>query len=403
MSLPEALSILAGCLVGGYIIQAVGIALAVVIARRRRHVLAQASFQHLKGPVRILLPFMAMAAALPEVRLPGYLRGWFDHGAGVVIILAIAWLAIRLISVAEDVILEKHTLVNTGQGDTDKAQRIHTQVRLLRSVVAVIILVIAVGAILMSFGKVRTYGASLLASAGIIGIVVGLAAQPIMTNLLAGAQIGIAQPFRVDDVVVINGHWGRIEEISLTYVVVRVWDLRRLVLPISWFVQNPFENWTRSGADLLSYVHLEVDYRAPIEEIRNELHRVLKSSPRWSGSVWNLQVTGAGPSTLQVRALMGARNSQDGWDLQCEVREKLIGFLQGKHPEALPRIRLEGEQASAGTGGGEEVGTSQHGDAAGDASGVSGSAGGSDLSDAADDAKTRVLPTRGARRGRTAK
>jgi small-conductance mechanosensitive channel len=410
VSLPEALSILAGCLVGGYIIQAIGIASAIVLARRRHHALTQASFQHLKGPLRVLIPFVAMAAALPAVRLPGYLSGWFDHGAGVVIILAIAWLAIRLVSVAEDVILAKYTLAGAGQGDTDKAQRIHTQVRLLRRVVGVIILIIAIGAILMSFGKVRTYGASLLASAGIVGIVVGLAAQPIMTNLLAGAQIGIAQPFRVDDVVVIDGHWGRIEEISLTYVVVRIWDLRRLVLPISWFVQNPFENWTRSGADLLGYVHLEVDYRAPVEEIRNELRRILQASPRWSGAVWNLQVTGAGPSTLQVRALMSARNSQDSWDLQCEVREKLISFLRDRYPEALPRIRLEGERIDVGAGsdggaGGETDGANEPTPDVPDATSVmSGSAirrstrsayASVDVEAEAGEVQTQVLPTGG--------
>ena len=354
MSLPEALLILAACLVGGYILQAVGMSIAIVVARRRATSIMHGGLSHVKGPLRILVPFVAVAAGLPEVHLTGNLRGWFDHGVGVVIILAVAWLAIRLVSVVEDAVLGKYTLTTTttshaaqsepDQEQLDKAQRIHTQVRLLRRIIAIVILIIAAGAILMSFGKVRAYGASLLASAGIAGIVVGLAAQPIMTNLLAGAQIGIAQPFRVDDVVVIDGHWGRIEEISLTYVVVRIWDLRRLVLPISWFVQNPFENWTRSGADLLGYVHIEVDYSAPVDKIREELHRILQASPRWSGSVWNLQVTAAGPSTLQVRALMSARNSQESWDLQCEVREKLVAFLRDNYPNALPKIRLEGER-----------------------------------------------------------
>ncbi len=354
MSLPEALLILAACLVGGYILQAVGVSIAIVAARRRTTPIMHGGLSHIKGPLRILVPFVTVAAGLPEVHLVGNLRGWFDHGVGIVVILAVAWLAIRLVSVVEDAVLGKYTLATTAtshaaqsqhdQEQLDKAQRIHTQVRLLRRIIAIVILIIAAGAILMSFGKVRAYGASLLASAGIVGIVIGLAAQPIMTNLLAGAQIGIAQPFRVDDVVVIDGHWGRIEEISLTYVVVRIWDLRRLVLPISWFVQNPFENWTRSGADLLGYVHIEVDYSAPVDKIREELHRILQASPRWSGSVWNLQVTAAGPSTLQVRALMSARNSQDSWDLQCEVREKLVAFLRDNYPSALPKIRLEGER-----------------------------------------------------------
>jgi small-conductance mechanosensitive channel len=184
-------------------------------------------------------------------------------------------------------------------------------------------------------------GAGLLASAGVAGLVAGVAARPTATNVVAGLQIALSQPIRVDDVVVVEDEWGRVEEIALTYVVIRVWDLRRLVLPISYFITNPFENWTRATADILGWVYLQVDYSAPVDDIRRHLYEVLCSSPNWDGNVWNLQVTDAGPSTIQLRALMSARDSSTSWDLQCEVREKLVAYLQERHPGALPRLRTE--------------------------------------------------------------
>ncbi len=356
MSTGQSLLVLAFCLVGGYVVQALGIAVAIVALRRRDHPSFARSVARLRGPARIAVPFAFAAGALTKIRLTPLWHGWLTHTTVTVLVLSFAWLASRVVTTAEQAFLRRFQLDNTAEStDPDragKAQRVHTQVTLLKRLAQAAIVVIAAGMLLMSFSQGRIYGASLLASAGIAGVVVGLAAQPIMTNLLAGAQIGIAQPFRINDVVVIDGHWGRIEEVSLTYVVVRIWDLRRLVIPVSWFVKNPFENWTRSGAGLLSFAQLEVDYRAPIAAMRDELHRILEQSSDWSGEVWNLQVTGSGPSTLQVRALMSAKDSSSGWNLQCEVYEKLVGFLQENHPYALPRIRLESRDPGQGLGPG---------------------------------------------------
>jgi small-conductance mechanosensitive channel len=193
----------------------------------------------------------------------------------------------------------------------------------------------------MMFESVRQLGTNILASAGIAGIIVGFAAQRSIATLLAGLQIAITQPIRVDDVVIVENEWGRIEDITLTYVVVRVWDARRLVLPITYFIERPFQNWTRTSADLLATVFLHVDYRAPLDAIREELSRILHESPYWDRRVNVLQVTEARERTMEIRALASAADASLAWDLRCEVREKLIQFLQAHHPESLPRVRAE--------------------------------------------------------------
>jgi small-conductance mechanosensitive channel len=193
----------------------------------------------------------------------------------------------------------------------------------------------------MSFEEFRRLGTGILASAGLAGLVVGLAAQKTLGNLLAGIQIAITQPIRIDDVVVVEGEWGRIEAITLTYVVVRIWDLRRLVLPISYFLEKPFQNWTRVSADVLGTVYLVVDYTVPVDEIRAQLDRIVRESNLWDRKVCGVQVTNASERGIEVRALVSAADSSKAWDLRCEVREKLITFLQDKYPGSLPRVRAE--------------------------------------------------------------
>jgi len=186
---------------------------------------------------------------------------------------------------------------------------------------------------------VRHLGTSLLASAGLLGLVAGIAARPVLSNLLAGVQIALAQPMRLEDVVVVEGEWGWIEEIYMTYVVVRIWDLRRLVVPLSYFIERPFQNWTRRTTNILATVFIYADYTVPVEELRQELHRLLLASGMWDGKVWGLQVTDATEQTVQLRALMSARDSGNAWDLRCHVREELIALLQGRYPRSLPRAR----------------------------------------------------------------
>jgi small-conductance mechanosensitive channel len=202
---------------------------------------------------------------------------------------------------------------------------------------------------LMVFDSVRQFGASILASAGIAGIVVGFAAQKSIATLLAGFQIALTQPIRVDDVVIVENEWGRIEDITLTYVVVRIWDLRRLVVPITYFIEQPFQNWTRSSADILGTVFLHVDYSMPLDALRAELTRILTASPYWDGKVNVLQVTEAREQTLQIRALASAADASLAWDLRCEIRERLVSFVQRNYPESLPRLRFDAAPSAPGS------------------------------------------------------
>jgi small-conductance mechanosensitive channel len=221
------------------------------------------------------------------------------------------------------------------------AREITTRVVMMQRILAASIVVITVCLILMSIPSIRQIGVTLFASAGIAGIVAGLAARPALTNLIAGIQLALTQPIRIDDVVIVEGEWGWIEEIRVTFVVVRIWDLRRLVVPLSYFIEKPFQNWTRTKADILGTVFLYVDYAVPVQRVRDELHRILKKNDLWDGQVWGLQVTNATESAIELRALMGARNSGDAWDLRCHVREQLIEFLHREYPESLPRVRAE--------------------------------------------------------------
>jgi small-conductance mechanosensitive channel len=205
----------------------------------------------------------------------------------------------------------------------------------------VIVVVVALSIMLMTFPTIKHIGMSLLASAGLAGLIVGMAMKSTLSSLIAGIQIAFTQPIRIEDAVVVEGEWGWIEEIGTTYVVVRIWDLRRLVLPLSYFIEHPFQNWTRNSADLLATVFLYVDYAVPVEEVRAELRRIVESTKLWKGEVCVLQVSDATEHTLQLRALMDAHDSSAAWDLRCFVREKLIQFLQEKYPNALPKIRAE--------------------------------------------------------------
>jgi len=263
-----------------------------------------------------------------------------NHILGLMIIALIAWLLIKAVYILEDYILSRFE-VNVK--DNLKARKIHTQFRVLKRLVIIIVCIIAFATILMTFPKIKQLGTTILASAGIIGIVIGLAAQKTIGTFIAGLQIAFSQPIRVDDVVIVENEWGRIEEITLTYVVVRIWDQRRLIIPITYFIEKPFQNWTRVTADILGTVYLYVDYTVPFDSIREELHRILKKSELWDGKVCVLQVTNTTERTVELRALMSAPDASTAWTMRCEVREKLINFIQKKYPKALPRLRAEME------------------------------------------------------------
>ena len=227
--------------------------------------------------------------------------------------------------------------------DNLAARKVRTQVMVLKKVAFVVIGVFTLALALMTFHSVRHVGTSILASAGIAGVIVGFAAQRSLSTLVAGLQIALTQPIRIDDVVIVENEWGRVEEITLTYVVVRIWDLRRLVVPIGYFLEKPFQNWTRVSADLLGTVMLYVDYTVPLKAMRRELDRILAQSPLWDGKVKVLQVTDAKERTLELRALVSAADASAAWDLRRLVREALVDFLQRRYPQCLPRIRAEVE------------------------------------------------------------
>ncbi|MEA3368972.1 MAG: mechanosensitive ion channel [Candidatus Ratteibacteria bacterium] len=298
----------------------------------------KANLDIIKKPLRFLIPPLCIAIILPFSKLPENLLPTLGHFINIFVLMLFTWLGINIISIIRDVILGHYDI---SARDNLKARGIYTQVRVIHHIIVFVIILLTVSFILMTFPKVKQVGVSLLASAGIIGIVIGFAAQKTLGNLIAGIQIALAQPIRLDDVVIVENEWGWIEEITLTYVVVRIWDLRRLVIPISHFIEKPFQNWTRISADILGSVFIYADYTVPVKEMRSELTRILEKSPHWDKKVNVLQVTNATAQTIEIRALMSAADSPTAWNLRCEVREKLLEFLQKSFPECLPRTRIE--------------------------------------------------------------
>jgi small-conductance mechanosensitive channel len=294
--------------------------------------------------VRVVGKFPNMKPHVPEVA---------EHAIALLLIALVAWLLIRMTYVLEDCVVSRF---DVGVEDNLKARKIHTQFRVLKRIVIVVVCILAFGTMLMTFDRVRQLGTTVLASAGVVGIVVGMAAQRTIATFIAGIQIAITQPIRVDDVVIVENEWGRIEEITLTYVVVKIWDLRRLIVPITYFIESPFQNWTRTSADILGTVFLYADYTLPIDAVREELHNILKESDHWDGKVCVLQVTNTSDRTVELRALMSAADASTAWTLRCEVREKLIEFVKREYPQALPKVRAELRQLRDGSDSGSHRG-----------------------------------------------
>jgi small-conductance mechanosensitive channel len=288
--------------------------------------------------LRVILPVLAIIFALPILGLPPAYAGIAAKGSSVLLIVAITVVLFQAIKTAQEMILLRFDITASNNL---KARKLYTQVHVLGRVVYVAVGLFAVACILMLFQQVRHVGTSLLASAGIMGIIAGVAGQKTLANLIAGFQIALAQPIRLDDVVIVEGEWGRIEEITLSYVVVHIWDDRRLVLPLTYFVEKPFQNWTRNSAQLLGSVFLWVDYSFPLEEGRKALARIIESSPLWDRRFWNLQVTDTSERTMQLRVLATSEDSSKSWDLRCEIREKFIAYIQEHHPHSLPVVRAQ--------------------------------------------------------------
>src|SRR6185437_6221232 len=316
-------SVIAVAIGAGLLIHAVVFAVLRRMAQRPGHVAEASLERHGRRVARWLLPLGAVLLVLPGVPLPPEYRGGLEHLVSLGLIAGGAWCVILSTAVLADLIAARNPV---EVADNLSARAIRTQVQVLRRVVAVGVVILTVAAMVLAFPEARTIGASMLASAGIAGLVIGMAMRPTLANLVAGVQIALTQPIRLEDQVVVEGESGWIEEITSTYVVVRIWDLRRIVLPLTYFIEHPFENWTRTTTRLLGTVMLEVDYTVPVEAVRGELERLAHGNPLWGGQVCALQVTDAKEHTLVLRALVDAPSAGAAFDLRCQLREGLIGF-----------------------------------------------------------------------------
>jgi small-conductance mechanosensitive channel len=306
--------------------------------------LAEDLRNHGRWPARVVVVLATLLLALRSARLPPDLNDRIFRLLLLALVAAGAWLAVRVVRMAEDALMRRY---DVEVPDNLRARRARTQVQVLGRVVQVVIVVLALAFMLLSIPEGRALGTSLLASAGIAGVIGGVAGRSTIGNLIAGLQIAFAEPIRLDDAVVVEGEWGNIEEITLTYVVVRIWDRRRLVLPCTYFVEQPIENWTRYSADIVGTVMLHVDYTTPVEDVRAEFERVLGASKLWNRQTAVLQVVDTTERTMVLRGLVSADSAASAWDLRCEVREKVLAWLQQQHPGALPRVRAELEEPAS--------------------------------------------------------
>ncbi len=328
----------AGALLAGLLLHAIVFRVALFIERRTDWRFDDLIIAALRRPSRFIFPLLTLAFVMPAIpELGEGARVLLRHAISVGTILAVTWLAASVVNALAAIISLRYDI---SHADNLQARSIQTQVQVLERTIVVVIVILGVGAALMTFPRIREIGASLLVSAGVAGLAIGLAARPVLENLIAGLQLAFTQPIRVDDVVIIEGEWGRIEEITATYVVVRIWDERRLIVPFSRFISQPFQNWTRRSADILGTVVIHADYTVPVQAVREEFERLVRAHELWDGRVCVLQVTDAGEHSVQLRGLVSASDAGRAWDLRVALREQLIDFLQRQYPQCLPRSRV---------------------------------------------------------------
>jgi small-conductance mechanosensitive channel len=306
--------------------------------------------KYLAWPARGVLLLMGLRIILPLVpKIPPQLLGHVEQIVECLLVLFVGWLAIGGVYVFQAVTLSRF---DTTVADNLRARRVHTQMQFFRRVLIAIVVLLDAGALLWSLHdpQLWKFGTGFLASAGLASLLLAAAAKSTASNLIAGMQIALAEPIRIDDVVVVQGEWGRIEEITSTYVVVRIWDERRLVVPLSFFIEQPFENWTRRRGDLLGTAFLYVDYSIPLAPLRAELERIVKDSPLWDKRVCGLQVTNLTDRSMELRCLVSSYGSSQCFDLRCVVREKMIEFIRENFPHALPTVRMEMHEAKVDAG-----------------------------------------------------
>ena len=306
--------------------------------------------KHLGKPARAIFLLTCVLLVLPFVpNLPVKWRHTIGHGTFMVVVLCIGWFCVGLVYVVQDILLQKYDLT---AADNMRARKFHTQFQVFRRIAIAFVMVLTAGALLWTFDDPRIwdYGSGLLASAGIASLILATAAKSTASNFLAGLQIAITEPIRIDDVVVVQGEWGRVEEITSSYVVIKIWDLRRLIVPLSWFIENAFANWTRESSAILTYSYLYLDYMVPVKELRAQLEVVVKASGMWDEVAMGCQVTNLTPQSMEVRCLMSAKDSGTAFNLQCLVREEMMDWVKEKYPEAFPnmRYRAVGEKQAEG-------------------------------------------------------
>lgn len=325
----------------------VHVAVRAVLGRMTRHsIVMTAMLARTERAGAMTLPLLAMQVVWGSA--PDHLAhiAAVRHVNGLLLIAGATWLVTAAIGGLADGVIQRNPIT---MEDNLHARRIATQTRVLSRSAMVVVLIAGIAMALMTFPGARQLGASLLASAGVLGIIGGLAAKPVFANLVAGLQIALAQPIRIDDVLIVQGEWGRVEEITGSYVVLKIWDERRMIIPLQWFIENPFQNWTRTGSQILGTVFLFLDYTTPIEPLRAEAKRLVETMPEWDGRVFAVQVTDATDRAIQVRVLVSSINSGKNFDLRCKLREELLAFLAREYPQSLPVARNITEvQASEG-------------------------------------------------------
>jgi small-conductance mechanosensitive channel len=331
-----AVAILIGTIAVAYLIQRALFAFLERTFSRNNDGIVAALLRRAAPPAGFAFPLMAALIAIPDLTFPPDVDDVLVKMAAIATVIAVAWAIIASIGLYADLVKHQYKL---DVEDNLRARQVETRIDILGRTAVTIVVLIAFALAAMVFPVVRVLGTTLLASAGVAGIVLGIAARPLFENLIAGVQLALAQPIRIDDVVIVEGEYGHIEQIASTFVVVRIWDQRRMVLPLTYFIEKPFQNWTRTGSALLGTVFLYVDYSVQLQPLRDFLPKLLEAEPKWDGAVSGIQVTDAKESTVELRVLVSARNSADLFDLRCNVRERLIGFLHENHPTTLPTTR----------------------------------------------------------------
>ncbi|MDB4920295.1 mechanosensitive ion channel domain-containing protein [Mucilaginibacter sp.] len=292
---------------------------------------------HLSRPMNHFVPLLMLNFMEPLMELTPRYDLILSRAVEIALIISFAILLMSAMNVFEDYVYHTYDL---NKEDNLKERKIRTQIAFIRKVLGTVIIFVTIAIILLSFDNVRKIGAGLLTGVGIGGIIIGFAAQKSLGNLLAGFQIAFTQPIRIDDVLVVEGEWGRVEDITLTYVVLNIWDQRRLILPINYFIEKPFQNWTRNTSEILGTVFLYLDYNTPIDALRTEFDRLLTTTNLWDKRVKVIQVTDAKTNCIEVRVLVSARNSSQAFDLRCYIRENLVKFVKDNYPDSLPLNRV---------------------------------------------------------------